>query len=205
VTKLQLGCLALVVAGALSLAAAVRPLPAPPAVSVMDWAELLGPRERSAIADYRDRLRQNYDIDYRLVTAPSAGDANWASQEAFAALGVGERSGSGRGLLLVIDPSADRVRLEVAAALEGVFSDSFVAYLEHHQMAPFFRQDRIAAGILAATELIVARAEEAAAGEAFDPRAAAILGVDDKASDPAAGPGAHPEQHDPALIRLEGR
>jgi hypothetical protein len=44
VTRLQLGCLAVVIAGALPLTAAVRPIPAPPAVSVMDWAELLGAR-----------------------------------------------------------------------------------------------------------------------------------------------------------------
>ena len=118
-TRLQLGCLALVIAGALPLTAAVHPIPPPPAVSVMDWAELLGARARRAIADYRDRLRKDHDIDYRLVTARGAGDVHWASHEAFAALQVGERSGSGRGLLLVIDPGADRVRLEVGGGARG--------------------------------------------------------------------------------------
>jgi uncharacterized membrane protein YgcG len=206
VTKLQLGCLALVVAGALSLSAAVRPPPVPPAVSVMDWAELLGAPERSVIADYRDRLRQDYDIDYRLVTARAAGDASWASHEAFAALQVGDRSLGGRGLLLVVDSGADRVRLEVAATLEEVFTDAFVADLEQRRMAPFFREGRVADGILAATELIVVRAEEAAAGEAFDPRAAArfSLGGDSRVA-PGAGINHGRTRDDPALIRFDDR
>jgi uncharacterized protein len=204
VTRLQLGCLALVIAGALPLIATVRQLPAPLAVSVMDWAHLLGARERSVVADYRDRLRRDHDIDYRLVTAGAAGDANWASREAFAALGVGERSGNGRGLLLVIDSGADQARLEVAAPLEDVFTDAFVTDLEQRQMAPFFREGRVADGIVAATELIVARAEAAAAGKAFDPNAAAPPGSHGEAS-PAARQGPDQAEDDPALIRFGTR
>lgn len=160
----------------------------------MDWAGLLGARQRSAIADCRDRLRKGHDIDYRLVTARGAGDMHWASHEAFAALRVGKRSGGDRGLLLVIEPGADRIRLEVAAALEDVFTEAFVAYLEQRQMAPFFREDRVADGILAATELIVARAEDAAAGRAFaPPRAARFRGGG--ATGPSTGTGTDRADH----------
>ncbi|MDH3771410.1 MAG: hypothetical protein OET79_10565, partial [Nitrospirota bacterium] len=44
-----------------------------------------------------------------------------------------------------------------------------VSYVERHQMVPFFQSDRVADGILAATELMVARAQEAEAQQAFDP------------------------------------
>jgi uncharacterized protein len=173
-TRLQLGCLALAIAGTLPLTATLRHALAPaPALSVVDSAALLSESERRSIASYHDRLLADHDIDYRVVTARTGGDADRAGHEAFAALGVGERGGSGRGLLLLIDPSADRVRLEVGAGLEGVFTDAFVAYLEQRQMVPFFRDDRVADGILATTELIVARAQKVAAGEAFDPTAAA--------------------------------
>jgi uncharacterized protein len=140
---------------------------------VHDEAGLLTERERAAIASYHDRLLAEHDIDYRVVTARQHGDLDRAAHEAFAALGVGARSGSGRGLLLLVDPGADRVRLEVAAGLEGVFTDAFVAYLEQRQMVPFFRDRRLADGILATTELIVARAQEAVADTAFDPSTAA--------------------------------
>ncbi|MGH6900048.1 MAG: TPM domain-containing protein [Geminicoccaceae bacterium] len=203
--RLHVGCLALIIAGLLPLTAAIHPIPAPPAVSVMDWAQLLSGRQRSAIADYRDRLRRDHDIDFRLVTARAAGDVNWASHEAFAALGVGDRSDSGRGLLLVVDPGADRIRLEVAAALEGVLTDTFVAYVEQRQMVPFFREGRVGDGILAATELIFSRAEQATAGQAFDPRASALFGFNGEASQPAAGPGAAPAEDDPAAVRFDDR
>jgi uncharacterized protein len=85
---------------------------------------------------------------------------------------VGGDSHSGRGLLLVIDSESDRIRLEVSAALEGVYTDAFVAYLEYRQMVPFFRQGRIGDGILATSELIFARAHEAQAGHALGPNEA---------------------------------
>jgi uncharacterized protein len=137
-TRLQLGCLALVIGVALPLTATLRHARAPsPALSVVDGAGLLSAGERSAIASFHDRLLADYDIDYRVVTAVGNEDVDGVGHEAFGALGVGSRSGSGRGLLLLINPSADRVRLEVAAGLEGVFTDTFVAYLEQRQMVPF--------------------------------------------------------------------
>jgi uncharacterized protein len=145
---------------------------ASPAEIVVDRVGLMRADEREAIARYHRLLLADHDIDYRVLTASDSGDINGFSYLAFGTLEVGRSSATGRGLLLVIDPGADRVRLEVAAALEGVFTDAFVAYLEHRQMVPFFESGRIADGVLATTELIVARAQEAAAGRAFDPRAA---------------------------------
>ncbi len=137
--------------------------------SVVDRAALLTAAERDFIAAYHARLLEDYDIDYRVLTAPAAGDLESLSHEQFGRLRVGGASRSGRGLLLVIDPAGDRVRLEVAAALEGIYTDGFAAYLQHRQMVPFFEAGRVADGILATTELIFARAIEATAGRAFDP------------------------------------
>ncbi|NNE22655.1 MAG: TPM domain-containing protein, partial [Rhizobiales bacterium] len=61
------------------------------------------------------------------------------------------------------------VRLEVSRSLEPVFTDAFVKYIEDRQMVPFFASGRIADGILATTELIVTRAQEARANVEFDP------------------------------------
>ena len=80
--------------------------------------------------------------------------------------------GTGRGLLLVVDAEGERVRLEVARELEGVFVDSFVAFIEREQMAPFFAAGRVGDGIVATSELIVGRAEEAIETSAPDQRAA---------------------------------
>jgi hypothetical protein len=74
-----------------------------------------------------------------------------------------------------------------------VFTEAFVAYLEQRQMAPFFRENRVADGILAATELIVARAEDAAAGRAFAPPRAARITRGGGATGPSTGAGTRPQ------------
>ena len=135
---------------------------------VDDQADLLSDEQRDNVARHHAFLLADFDIDYRLITMRDAGDLVGFGAERFKALEVGSLSASGRGLLLVIDPAQDGVRLEVGHALEGVYTDAFVAYIEQRQMVPFFRAERIADGILATTELIVAEAQDAVARSGFD-------------------------------------
>ncbi len=162
-SSIRAGWLILVLAGLLGLAAQ-----AAQAEAVDDGASLMSQDQRAQIAEHHGYLLQDYDIDYRVVTAEDVGDISHFAVLRFAELGVGEASATGRGLLLVIDPAQDRVRLEVGYVLEGVFPDAFIAYVEHRQMVPFFPADRVADGILAATELVVTRAQRAAANAGFD-------------------------------------
>ncbi len=129
--------------------------------SVEDQAALLTTAQRQAIEDYHQHLLSEFDIDYRVVTRRELPDINRAAVALFRAFGRESRSRSGRGLLLLIDPSSDRVRLEVGYALEGTYPDAFVDYLQRRQMVPFFEHGRVADGIVATTELIVTRAQQA--------------------------------------------
>jgi uncharacterized protein len=135
---------------------------------VEDNAALMDEGQRDFLAQYHDYLLVDHDIDYRVVTVEEAGDVNGYAVERFEELAATSRSETGRGLLLVVDPTQDLVRLEVSYALEGVFPDAFVAYVEHRQMVPFFRHSRVADGILASTELIVTRAQRAAVNAGFE-------------------------------------
>lgn len=135
---------------------------------VVDEAELMTSAERDRLAEYHDYLLQDHDIDYRVATGRGLGDINAAAVRRFETLVDSGRSARGRGLLLLVDAEQDLVRLEVSYALEGVFPDAFVAYVERRQMTPFFARDRVADGILAATELIVTRAQRAAAAAGFE-------------------------------------
>jgi len=67
----------------------------------------------------------------------------------------------------VIDTQAQAVRLEVGVTLEAVYVDAFVSYIERDQMISFFRKQRTADGILAATEMIVTRAQNADANNSY--------------------------------------
>jgi uncharacterized protein len=135
---------------------------------VHDNARLMTNEERERLSQYHSFLIDDYDIDYRVITSGETIDINNFAVKRFEQWFARSRSKSGRGLLLVVDPVQDVVRLEVAYSLEGVFPDAFVAYVESRQMVPFFRTNRIADGILAATELIVTRAQRAAANAGFE-------------------------------------
>ena len=136
--------------------------------SVEDSAGLMTEAERGFVADYHNKLLEGHDIDYRIVTARGLGDINQAAVARFEALAGNLRSGTGRSLLLMIDADQDLVRLEVSHTLESSYPDAFVAYVEQRQMVPFFESGRVADGILAATELIVTRARNAAANAGFE-------------------------------------
>jgi uncharacterized protein len=134
---------------------------------VVDTAGVLDAAQQERIAQHHALLLRDHDIDYRVEVTAGVGSLADHARRRFRELGVGGRSQGGRGLLLVLDPAADRVRLEVGQRLEGVYTDAFVAYLQERQMVPFFRAGRVADGILATTERVVTRAQRAREGATF--------------------------------------
>lgn len=135
---------------------------------VQDRAEIFLPEQAENMALHHKLLLEDFDLDYVVLTAHGTGDINRFSLQHFEDLQVGSDSTTGRGLLLLIDPTQNQVRLEVSQALEGVFVDAFIAYIEQRQMVPFFQEYRIADGILATTELIVTRARNALNNDGFE-------------------------------------
>jgi uncharacterized protein len=131
---------------------------------VDDRAGLFDEAETVRLNRYHATLLDDYDIDYRVASARGLADISATGVALLTALAGSSESRQGRLLLLLIDPDGDRLRLEVGYALEGAFPDAFVAYVEERQMVPFFRNDQVANGILATTELIVERARRQALG-----------------------------------------
>ena len=136
---------------------------------VYDQANLFSKADVNWINQFHGKLLEEYDIDYRIVTGNVKGDLGLFSNKTFKSLNVGSSSKTGRGLLLVIDPKNNNVRLEVSAGLEPVYTDSFVAYIQTRQMVPFFAANRIIDGVLATSEFVFKRAKEATAGQEFMP------------------------------------
>jgi len=132
-----------------------------------DEAGLFTEAQRSRVVEYHRYLLLDHDIDYRIITTRHGGDISRYANQRYRSLGVGSESSSGRGLLLVIDPAQDRVRLEVSQGLEGIYVDAMVGYLEREQMRPFFHANRVADGILATSELLINRAQHAEANAGF--------------------------------------
>jgi len=157
-----------VIATALLVACGETREAAESAAFVDDRAGLLGPAEVAGVTAWHEALLAQYGIDYRVLTVAGSEDLAALAVRHFERGGVGSLSPQGRGLLLVIDAGGERVRLEVARSLEGVFVDSFVAFIEREQMAPFFAAGRVGDGIVAASELVAGRAEQAIAMAALE-------------------------------------
>lgn len=164
---------------------------------VADLAGLLNDRDEDRISRFNAYLLSDHDIDYRILIQRNIDDINRYAASYFHERKVGAASNSGRGLLLVLDPEADEVRLEVSYALEPTYTDAFVAYIERRQMTEFFAANRIADGILATTELLITRATNAAKG--LDPSTegwAAASGGGGAKVDARIGEGSSPRRRD---------
>jgi uncharacterized protein len=134
---------------------------------VCDLSNLLSPEQARSVSEYHQALLERYDIDLRVVISSYLGELGPKAVAVFKDLNIGEKSTTRKGVLLVIDPGQDKVRMEVSAGLDAVYTDGFVTYLQNRQMVPFFTAARVADGVMATTELIVDRAQKAAKNEEF--------------------------------------
>ena len=134
---------------------------------VEDNLSLMAPKEIKWIENYNQKLLKEYDIDYRVITSDEKNDISEFANKKFNQLQENSFSKSGKALLLVVNPSQNSVRLEVSSALEHIYTDMFVSYIQRNQMVPFFRQNSIQIGILASTELMFTRAREASENKEF--------------------------------------
>ena len=130
---------------------------------LMDDAKVLGKNERvvKMYQLYNKRFLKDFDIDFRVATTNSLDDIDIFSNKLFQKLQKDTKSHSGKALLLVLNTKQDMVRLEVSMALESVYTDAFVSYIQRKGFVPYFRDNRIIDGIYMALELIRDRAFEA--------------------------------------------
>jgi len=162
---------------------------------VSDPAALLIDAQRSRIASFHRALLEDLDIHFRLVILPSASsDINRDAVALFEDFHLGESTRGARGVLLLVDPEGEQVRLEIGYDLEGVFPDGFVGYVEEQQLAPFFAAGQVGNGIEATVELLTARAlEEDGAFPGKDPTPpSALSGGGGARVDVAIGNGSSP-------------
>ncbi len=119
--------------------------------------------------DFNQHLLDDFDIDFRTITTSDDSDIDLFANSEFKKLQKESRSHSGKAILMVINTLQDKVRLEVSMALEPVYTDAFVSYIERKGFVPYFRNDTIADAIYMAAELISDRAYDAQSGKEFMP------------------------------------
>lgn len=84
-------------------------------------------------------------------------------------LGLGRESGR-RGLLVVYDKSAGRLRMEVGPALEGLLTDAFVGHVNREILSHHVSENDARSGLYATLFAILFRLRRAALGDEFDTR-----------------------------------
>lgn len=123
---------------------------------VEDRGGLLTNEQLELLQAYHQALLQDLDVHFKLIVLEEkAGDINELAVELFGKLG--EKTSAAKGLLFLVDPTGQQVRIEVGYDLEQVFPDGFVGYIEEKQMIPFFEVGQVSQGVEATGELLVSR------------------------------------------------
>ena len=104
---------------------------------VEDPAGLLDTPARVRLAGYHAVLLRDLDIHFKAVfLAGRSGDIDRTAVELFDHYRLGMQTRAARGVLLVVDPVGQQVRLEIGYDLEGVFPDGFVGRRRRHHGNP---------------------------------------------------------------------
>ncbi|NPA65492.1 MAG: TPM domain-containing protein [Epsilonproteobacteria bacterium] len=125
---------------------------------------------KSEYLKYNAYLANTYDIDLRVITTNTKQDINLFANKAFKKLQDSSRSNSGRMILLVVNPTLDQLRIEISNALEPVYTDGYISYIERKGIIPYFEANKVADGIFMVMELIKDKAQEAQKKGAFLPK-----------------------------------
>ncbi len=141
-------------------AALAQPLQSVPALTarVIDQTGTLSAAQTEAIEARLRSLEEKSGSQVVVLMVPSTAPEDIApyAHRVASDWKIG-RKDVGDGLLIVIAKDDRRMRMEVARALEGAIPDLVAARIIDQQMAPFFRQNDYAGGILAAIDQVGAR------------------------------------------------
>lgn len=175
---------------------------------VEDGAGILSAEEERRMAGLSAALLRDLDIHIKTVTlGESPGDINLKAVELFEEHALGGRTRGAKGVLLVVDPAGQKVRVEIGYDLEAVFPDGFIGYIERRQMAPFFNEGRVGPGVEAAVELLAGRALGEIEASSYDageelPKGRFLSGGGGAASDIAVGSGLRVKEKSPFRDRF---
>ncbi|MGK6353753.1 TPM domain-containing protein [Sphingomonas sp. DT-207] len=137
---------------------AAAPPFAPPALTgrVVDNADLLAPAEEAALADKSAALESATGHQFVIVTLPSLDGRS--IEEVGLALGNGwgiGRKEADDGVLLVVAPNEQKVRIEVGCGLEAALTDDEAKAILDTEVLPRFGKGQMVEGIEAGSRSII--------------------------------------------------
>ena len=130
-----------------------------PSDFIEDQIGLLSVNQQLRMGRLHRLLLNDLDIHIKtVVLADSPMNLNQAAVSLFEKSQLGVKTRGARGVLIVVDPTGEQVRVEIGYDLEGVYPDAFVGAVERDQLVPFFQTGQVGKGIEATVELFVQRA-----------------------------------------------
>jgi uncharacterized protein len=182
-TRLALAALLLCLWHGLALAAPGFP---PLSGRVVDAANLLDPAQEQALTAKLETLEKGTGRQLVVATIPDL--QGYAIEDYGYQLGrawaIG-RKDVNDGVLLIVAPAEKKVRIEVGYGLEPVLTDALSSVIIQQAILPPFREGRMAEGIIAGTDALIAQLQlPDTEAQARNDEAARLLAEQDK------GPGA---------------
>jgi uncharacterized protein len=139
---------------------------------VFDMAGVLPPSDVPRFEQYMDWIQRESDVDVRFAFVRDTGSRTIEelAVDMVDEMRIGGKTREERGVLLLYDVGAQRLKVEVGYGLEGYFPDAFVSYLVHDHARMFFESGNISFGLRLMLRLLQHRIREAVLGNDFDPR-----------------------------------
>ena len=150
----------------------VEPSPTQPRQHVIDRTGALPPHDLPRFEQYLGNILRESGIDLRIAFVPDTGGkaVEQLAADMMDQLGIGGRGEQERGVLLLYDLSARRLKVEVGYGLEAWFPDAFVSYLVEDHARMHFSSGEPSLGLRLMLRLLQHRIREAVIGNDFDPR-----------------------------------
>jgi uncharacterized protein len=124
-----------------------------------DRPGLLTEHEKDRISRFHRALLNDLDIHIKVIILESgSSDIDREAVRLFRDHALGTATRGAKGILFLVDPVGQKVRLEIGYDLEHIYTDGFIGYIERKQMVPFFRSGRVGPGIEATVELLAGKA-----------------------------------------------
>jgi hypothetical protein len=132
-----------------------------------DEAAILDNAQTQRLAALHASLLRQHDIDLRVVTVEGAEPIDRTTLDRYAAMRVGSRSKTRRGVLLLVDALARMARVRLGPELDEIYPERFTNFVETELLLYYFQNERIAQGVIVAAEWIARRAADADAKRPF--------------------------------------
>ncbi|MEW5894823.1 MAG: TPM domain-containing protein [Candidatus Omnitrophota bacterium] len=124
-----------------------------------DYAEVLSADTVREIENQARGIQRSFDIDFVVVTIPSLDwkDIRECAVNLFSGWEIGKSTQGKKGILILIAPKEQKIKIEIGYDLEGIYTDAYVGQVERDILKEFLEQAEWGTGFYATIESFLFR------------------------------------------------